>query len=74
MFHSIFILKRFEVARALLSGRKILVVDEALSGLDEKNTDLLNRLIANYPGTVIDIEHRLDEKIRKRFTKVITLT
>lgn len=66
-------LKRLEVARAILYGKNILVVDEALSGLDYDNADKLNRLILNYPGTVINIEHRIDEKIRKRFNKTLKL-
>lgn len=66
-------LKRLEVARALLYGKEILVVDEALSGLDDKNADLLNQLILTYPGTVINIEHRLAEDIRSRYNKRIQL-
>lgn len=66
-------LKRLEVARALLYGKEILVVDEALSGLDAKNADLLNQLILAYPGTVINIEHRLEKDMRSRFNKRIQL-
>lgn len=67
-------LKRFEVARAILFDKDILVVDEALSGLDEKHADKLNQLIVSFPGTVINIEHRLDERFRKRYNKIIKLT
>src|SRR5699024_7379579 len=67
-------LKRLEVARALLYNKKVLVVDEALSGLDEISADGLNQLIMDYPGTVIDIEHRLDHKISDRFNKKLHLS
>lgn len=67
-------LKRLEVARALLYNKNILVVDEALSGLDEKSANQLNLLIMNYPGTVINIEHRLSDEISSRFTKRLKLT
>lgn len=67
-------LKRFEVARALLYNKEILIVDEALSGLDDLNADLLNQLVMEYPGTVIDIEHRLNDEISNRFNKRIRLS
>ncbi|MBB4826664.1 ABC-type multidrug transport system fused ATPase/permease subunit [Sporosarcina luteola] len=67
-------LKRLEVARALLYNKNILVVDEALSGLDAESADQLNQLIMNYPGTVINIEHRLSEEISNRYNKKITLS
>jgi len=67
-------LKRLEVARALLYNKNILVVDEALSGLDDASADGLNRLIMDYPGTVIDIEHRLDNEISDRFNKKLSLS
>ncbi|WP_042477148.1 ATP-binding cassette domain-containing protein [Bacillus ndiopicus] len=66
-------LKRLEVARAMLSNKEILVVDEALSGLDGENADRLNQLITSYPGTVMNIEHRIDEEIRERFNKKLKL-
>ncbi|TQS75564.1 hypothetical protein DX933_04615 [Ornithinibacillus gellani] len=49
-------------------------MDEALSGLDEDSANRLNQLIMRYPGTVIDIEHRLDEKMRRRFNKIIEVS
>ncbi|WP_125605748.1 ATP-binding cassette domain-containing protein [Lapidilactobacillus bayanensis] len=66
-------IKRLAVARALLYHKQILVVDEALSGLDSHNADLLNRIILDYPGTVIDIEHRVDQEIKQRFTKCLAV-
>lgn len=66
-------LKRLEVARAILSNKVILVVDEALSGLDGESADQLNQLITSYPGTVMNIEHRVEEKIRERFNKTLKL-
>lgn len=62
-------MKRLEVARAILYGKEILVVDEALSGLDEATAKHLNTLIMNYPGTVIDIEHHIKPELVDKFTK-----
>lgn len=67
-------LKRVEVARAMLYNKNILVVDEALSGLDAESANQLNQLIMAYPGTVINIEHRLSEEISSRFNKKLSLT
>ena len=47
--------KQLQVARALLYGKEILVVDEALSGLDEDSAHHLNQWFIHYSGTVIDI-------------------
>ena len=66
-------LKRLEVARAMLNEKDILIVDEALSGLDSSNADRLNQLIIDYPGTVINIEHRLTREISSRFNKTLKL-
>lgn len=66
-------LKRLEVARAMLYGKEILVVDEALSGLDGESADRLNQLIMKYPGTIINIEHRLEKEISSRFNKNLKL-
>ncbi|MFC3899599.1 ABC-type multidrug transport system, ATPase and permease component [Aliicoccus persicus] len=65
--------KRLGVARALLYNKKILIVDEALSGLDNDSADLLNRFILDYPGIVLNIEHRVTDEIRERYNKQIVL-
>lgn len=44
-----------------------------LSGLDYENADRLNRLIIEYPGTVINIEHQLSKEITNRFNKKLRL-
>lgn len=54
-------IKRLELARALLAKRPILVVDEALSGLDKQRAATLHDLIVSYPGTLIEIEHYMED-------------
>lgn len=61
--------KRLEIARAILHSRDFLVVDEAFSGLDEKSTYEISNLITAFPGTVIDIEHRVPEDISHRYSQ-----
>ncbi|HEL1557723.1 TPA: ABC transporter ATP-binding protein [Streptococcus suis] len=65
--------RRLEVARALLQEKEILFVDEALSGLDVVNADLLSAILLHYPGTVLNIEHHIPEQMRASYTQVINL-
>ncbi len=66
-------MKRLEVARALVYGKDILVVDEALSGLDDTSARKLNDLIMRYPGAVINIEHHIPDELKGNYNKVIAL-
>ena len=65
--------KRLELARALVDPRPILLIDEALSGLDQMTAATINRLILAYPGTVIDIEHQLPASATDRYDAIIKL-
>lgn len=66
-------LKRLEIARALLFKKPFLLVDEAISGLDDASAKELNQLIKDYPGTIIDIEHHISEEMMTGYNKVITV-
>lgn len=66
-------MKRLEVARAIAYGKEILVVDEALSGLDYTSAKRLNDLIMKFPGTVINIEHHITEELKSNYNKFIVL-
>ena len=66
-------MKRLEVARAMVYGKDILVVDEALSGLDDTSARKLNDLIMLYPGAVINIEHHIPHELKEKYNKVIAL-
>lgn len=65
--------RRLEVARAILQRKEILFVDEALSGLDVVNAELLSTILLNYPGTVLNIEHHIPEQKKAFYTQVIDL-
>lgn len=66
-------MKRLEVARALVYGKDILVVDEALSGLDDTSARKLNDLIMRFPGAVVNIEHHIPHELKEQYNKVIAL-
>lgn len=65
--------KRLELARALVVQRPILLIDEALSGLDQVTAATINQLILAYPGTVIDIEHQLPPATTDCYDAIIKL-
>ena len=65
--------RKLELARLLLRNKKLLLVDEALSGLDKESYGQVFDLILNFPGTVIDIEHNVQPTFAKKYDKVIEL-
>lgn len=65
--------RKLELARLLLRNKKLLLVDEALSGLDKESYGQVFDLILNFPGTVIDIEHNVQPAFAKKYDKVIEL-
>lgn len=71
-------LKRLEIARAILFGRNIFLVDELNASLDRETAKNINEIIINTNKTVIDIEHHAfdddfiyDKKIVLKDKKVI---
>lgn len=65
--------KRLELARALAEPKTLLVVDEALSGLDATAAAEVNKLILSYPGAVIDIEHHATPTMKAQYSQVLDL-
>lgn len=56
--------QRIALARAILGSPPILLLDEADANLDPKTADVLNTIIADYPGTVLLVTHRSDVAAR----------
>lgn len=65
--------KRIELARALLSKKSILFVDEVLSGLDDRRAKQIHELIINNFETVVDVEHHIPQVYQNRYNKLIEL-
>lgn len=66
-------LKRIEFARVLLLKRPILIIDEVLSGLALENSKIINEILLDYNGVVIDVEHHITKEIEEKYDKVIEI-
>lgn len=66
--------RKIELARALLRKKTILLLDEALSGLDHQSMQTIFQLIVDFKGTVIDIEHNLSDEYKQKYGQILELT
>lgn len=63
--------QRIALARALIHGRKILLIDEGTSALDEKNAcEIEEKLLTNKDLTVIMISHHFSESTKAKLNDV----
>ncbi|MDE6620693.1 MAG: ABC transporter ATP-binding protein/permease, partial [Lachnospiraceae bacterium] len=66
--------QRIAIARALIHGCQLLLVDEGTSALDQANADIVEEhLLANPDLTLLLISHHLSDERKKQFTKVYDL-
>lgn len=65
--------RKLELARVLLAKRDVLLVDEALSGLDNKSANNIFVLLQQFPGTILEIEHAVSNEQREKYDQVIDL-
>ena len=66
--------QRMAIARALIHGRKVLLIDEGTSSLDKENAlEIERQLIENPELTVIMISHHFDPEIKEKLDGVYTL-
>lgn len=56
--------KRVYLIIALLLNRKLLLLDEPMAGLDEKNRDLVAEILISYRGSIIMASHEQTEKLQ----------
>lgn len=67
-------IQRVEIARALLSGRPILLADEATSALDPKlSLEIHQTLLSNPKVAVIEVAHKISEQEKAMFDKIVHL-
>ncbi|WP_373786775.1 ATP-binding cassette domain-containing protein, partial [Jeotgalibaca porci] len=66
--------QRVALARGFLRSKKIILLDEGTSSLDEKSAlEIEQQLLANEDLTVLMITHQLRESIRSKLDKVVVL-
>ena len=66
--------QRIAIARALLHKKSVLLIDEATSSLDEKNTKIIEEAILSLKDTTsISITHKMDKSIGHRYDKILRL-
>lgn len=58
--------QRLEIARALLSEKKVILLDEVTASLDEENAQMIRALIYQLPATIIEVAHHFDLKEMKQ--------
>ncbi|KRL90424.1 ATP-binding cassette domain-containing protein [Lactobacillus kalixensis] len=67
-------IQRVEIARALLSGRPILLADEATSALDPNLSLAIHKtLLENPKVAVVEVAHKISPEEKKMFDKIVHL-
>lgn len=65
--------QRISIARCLIRDCDMIILDEATSVLDFKNSRLIENTILSLKQTALVITHKLDEKILKKYDEVFVL-
>lgn len=65
--------QRIALARALIDDKKLIIFDEPTTGLDPKNSEIINNLIFNLDVSRIVITHNWDEDFLSNFNKTIKI-
>ena len=66
--------QRIGIARALLKGNNVFVMDEITSALDHDNYLNVERILMSLVGaTVISITHRLEAKVLRAYDKIFVM-
>ena len=65
--------QRLSIARAILSGKDMLIIDEGTSSLDKENRDMIEAYLFDLFPTIIMVTHNLTEDIEKRLDQKIIL-
>ncbi|WP_127849562.1 ABC transporter ATP-binding protein [Lacticaseibacillus hulanensis] len=66
--------QRIAIARALLAGRSVLLLDEATASLDAPAAKAIDELVLSLPLTVISVTHHLTDATAQRLDGVLALS
>lgn len=67
-------IQRINLARCLYKETNVLILDEAFSSLDTKNSDMIEKFLLNSNLLIINISHRINYKNLKKYDKIIIFT
>lgn len=66
--------QRIAIARALMNGSQILLLDEAMSSLDPENAkEIENWILSQEQLTVISVTHKLESEELKKYDEILVL-
>lgn len=65
--------QRISIARSLLKKSQVLLVDEATAALDAQTAFQISSAILDMEQTAIVITHTLEEKLLRRYDRILTL-
>ncbi|MDO4775268.1 MAG: ABC transporter ATP-binding protein [Aerococcaceae bacterium] len=66
-------MKRLELARALIESKRMILVDEVLSGLDNERAEQVQRVIFDNFETIIDVEHHIGQEAMTKYNKIVEI-
>ena len=65
--------QRIELARAILSKRPVLLLDEINASLDKKTSDKIHQYLLNSALTFVEVIHHYDADELEKYNDVIDL-
>ena len=65
--------QRIAIARAVLYGKQILMIDEGLQGLDDTTADMVENALLKLPVTLFMVSHRKCNDLLTNYDSIIDI-
>lgn len=65
--------QRLNLIRAILSDKKILILDEALTNIDYDNKQIVVNYLTNTDKTLIVVNHNIEPELKTRFNQFVSI-
>lgn len=65
--------QRLNLIRAILSDKKILILDEALTNIDYDNKQIVVNYLTNTNKTLIVVNHNIEPELKTRFNQFVSI-